>query len=194
MKHIKMLGFAVMAMAALLAFAGSASAAPALTSPAGTEYTGELNATAESSLLLKAGFANITCTASTVAGKVETNDEKLASGKIATLSFSNCGSTTVDTLATGSLQITTTGKGENKGTVTGSGSEVTVAQFGVSCVYGTKTGTTLGTATGSASSTSNATLKFEASLPLISGGFGCANPAVWTGSYTLTKPVPLFID
>lgn len=190
MKHIGMLS---LALAALAVFAANASAAPALTSPAGTEYTGELNATAESSLLLKAGFANITCTVSTVAGKVETNDEKRASGKITTLSFSNCNAT-VDTLSNGSLEITTNGLGENKGTVTGSGSEVTVGLFGTSCIYGTKSNTTIGTATGSASSTSSATVSFSANLPLIAGGFACANPAVWTGSYTLTKPVPLFID
>jgi hypothetical protein len=189
MKHLKMLGLAVMAAAALMAFAGSASANPVLTSPAGTDYTGELNATASSSLLLKAGFANITCTESTVSGKVETNNTTHAAGKITTLSFNICGSATVKTLTNGALTVAP------GGAVSGSGSEVTVAidSLNVSCVYGTKTGTALGTLK-SGTSTTDATMTINANLPLISGGFACANPANWSGSYTVTKPTPLIVD
>jgi hypothetical protein len=184
MKHIKMLGFAVMAAAALMAFAGSASANPVLTSPAGTAYTGEINATASGSLLLKAGFANITCTSSTVAGKVTTNNTTHAAGAISTLTYSNCGGATVTTITKGSLTVAP------KGAVSGSGSEVTVAVFGTSCVYGTKTGTALGTLTGG----TPAKMTINANLPLVSGGFGCANPANWSGSYTVTKPTTLLVD
>jgi hypothetical protein len=191
MKHIKMLGLAVMALAAFMALAGNASAA-ALTSPAGTEYTGELNATATSSLLLKAGFANITCTSSTVKGKVETNGATTAGGKISTLSFSNCGSAVVTTFKTGSLEIVSAGGG--KGTVKGSGSEVTVGipAFGVTCDYGTTASTTLGTLTGG----TTATMTISANLPLISatGSFGCASPAAWSGTYSVTSPDTLLVD
>jgi hypothetical protein len=195
MKHIKMLGLAVVAMAAFMAFASSASATPALTSPAGTEYTGELHATMKTgtSGLLQAGFANITCTESTVAGKVEKNVTNTASGKIATLTFAKCNAT-VDVLKLGSLHIATKDDGTNSGTVSGSGSEVTVSTLGTSCVYGTGTETLLGTAKGSASPTSAAEMSLSGTLPKISGGFACANPAKWTASYVLTKPVPLFID
>jgi hypothetical protein len=184
MKHIKMLGLAVMAAAAFMAFTGSASA-QTLTSPAGTEYTGTIEATASGSLLLKAGFANITCTSSTVAGKVTTNNNTHAAGAISTLTYSNCGSATVDTLKTGELTIQ-----KSTGAVSGSGSEVTVAVFGTSCVYGTKTGTALGTLTGG----TPAKMTINANLPLISGGFGCANPANWSGSYTVTNPKTLLVD
>jgi hypothetical protein len=187
MKHIKMLGLAVMAAAAFMAFAGSASAAPTLTSPAGTEYTGTIESTASGSLLLKAGFANITCTASTVSGTVSSNTEAEASGAISTLTFSNCGSATVTTITKGSLTILPSGA------VSGSGSEVTVgiSSLGTSCIYGTKTGTALGTLVGG----TPAKMTIKANLPLVktASGFGCASPAEWSGSYTVTKPSTLLL-
>ena len=195
MKHIKMLGLAVMAAAALMAFAGSASAAGLVTSPAGSDYTGVIKATATSSLLLKAGFANITCTSSTVEGKIETNDESVASGKISTLSFSNCGSAVVTTFKTGTLTIDT--KATNEGTVTGNGSEVTVGipAFGVTCDYGTTGTTDLGVIK-SGTTTTDAVMTISANLPLINatGSFGCASPAAWSGTYAVTSPTPLIID
>ncbi|HYH54077.1 MAG TPA: hypothetical protein VD761_08095 [Solirubrobacterales bacterium] len=186
MKHLKMLGLALVAAAALMAFAGPASATT-VTSPAGTEYTGEINATATSSLLLQAGFANITCTESVVKGKIESNGGATASGKITTLSFSACNAT-VDVLKNGSLSIASTGGGS--GTVSGSGSEVTVSTLGVSCVYGTAGGTALGTLTGG----TPAKMTINAKLPKISGGFLCASPASWSGSYQVTSPGTLLVD
>jgi hypothetical protein len=181
MKHLKMLGLALVAAASLMAFAGSASAA-VLTSPAGTDYTGTLESTATESLLLKAGFANITCTASTVSGAVKTNTT-VAEGAITTLSFSNCNAT-VDVLKNGSLKVA------SGGAVTGSGSEVTVSALGTSCVYGTGAGTSLGTLKGG----TPASLTINASLPKISGGFACASPAGWSGKYTVTQPTTLLVD
>lgn len=194
MKHLKMLGLAVVAAAAFMAFASSASAG-IVTSTAGVDYTGEINATASSgtTLLLKAGFANITCTESTVKGKIEKN-ESTASGKIGTLSFSSCNAT-VDVLKNGSLEIRSTSTvGDHDGTLFGSESEVTVSLLGTSCVYGTSTGTHLGTLTGKTAGEGDAILHLEASLPRISGGFACANPASWTGTYTVTSPTPLWVD
>jgi hypothetical protein len=187
MKHLKLIGVAAIAAMALMAFASTASAT--VTSPSGTEYTGEVKSTASSSLLLEAGFAEITCTESTVAGKITTNDATIASGAITTLSYSNCGSATVDTLANGSLEIVSAGSG--KGTVKGYNSQVTTSIFGTSCVYGTAAGgTTLGTVVGG----TPAKMTISASLPKISGGFLCANPAKWSGSYTVTTPSTLLID
>ncbi|HYH54078.1 MAG TPA: hypothetical protein VD761_08100 [Solirubrobacterales bacterium] len=190
MKHLKMLGLAMVAAAAFMAFAGSASANPVLTSPENVEYTGNILATGEGTFLLQAGFANITCTTSTVGGTVTTNNTSKASGPITTLDFSGCNAT-VTTIKNGSLEIIPNAPtGSNKGTVKGTGSEVTVSTLGVSCVYGTGAGTTIGTATGG----NPATIAVSASLPKISGGFLCASPASWTGSYTVTSPKPLIID
>jgi hypothetical protein len=110
MKHLKMLGLALVAAAALMAFAGPASATT-VTSPAGTEYTGEIYATATSSLLLQAGFSNATCTESTVKGKVESNGGAAASGNISFLSFSGC-NFTLDVLSGGSLEVESTGENQ----------------------------------------------------------------------------------
>src|SRR5215211_9472816 len=99
MKHLKIVGLAAMAAATLMAFASSASAT-VLTSPAGSEYTGTLTWTLSESLLMKAGFSNLTCTESTMSGKVETNTTT-ASENLATLTYGNCGSTTVHILKTG---------------------------------------------------------------------------------------------
>jgi hypothetical protein len=175
-----------------MAFAGSASAAT-FTAPAGTAYTGALSSSLEtgSSALLKAGFANITCTSSTVAGKVTTNNESEASGSIETVSFSNCGEATVTTLnSKGTLKIV-------KGThaVSGTGVEVTVSQFGTSCVYGFGAGTALGGMTNTVvGGVDKITLDVGANLPKVSGGFLCASPASWTAGFIVTSPSTSFVD
>jgi hypothetical protein len=192
MKHLKMLGLFAMAAAALMAFAGSASA-QTLTAPTGTEYTGALSASLEGSALLKAGFAEITCTSGTVSGSVTTNSSTEASGSITAVSFSNCKEgQTVDTLNNnGTLTILKSTKA-----VTGTGVEVTTAVAGVSCVYGLgATATSLGNATNtSVSGVDKVTLDVSAKLPKISGGFLCASPASWTANYVVTNPTSSFLD
>jgi hypothetical protein len=188
MKHLKMLGLFAMAAAALMAFAGSASA-QTFTAPAGTEYTGAISSSLEGSALLKAGFAEITCTAGTVAGSITTNNNTEASGSITAVSFSSCKEgQTVDTLNNnGTLTIL-----KASHAVSGTGTEVTTAVGGVSCVYGLgEKATSLGTA---ANSASGVTLSIKASLPKISGGFLCASPASWTASYIVTSPKSSVLD
>jgi hypothetical protein len=192
MKHLKMLGLFAMAAAALMAFAGSASA-QTLTAPTGTEYTGPISSSLEGSALLKAGFAEITCTTSTVAGNVTTNNNFESNGAINTVDFSNCKEgQTVDTLNhNGQLTILR----ENT-TVFGTGVEVTTAVAGVSCVYGLgATATALGAAINTVVSGSDkVTLLINAKLPKLGGGFLCASPATWTANYVLTSPTTSFLD
>ena len=184
MKRLKMLGPVVIVLAGCIAFAGNASANPVLTSPAGTAYTGEITETLEGSLLTKAGFSNTTCTSVTRTWVVETNNTTAASGKEFSTSFGGCGGVTVVVISKGSLKVTP------GGTMSGSGSETTTAVFGTSCVYGTKAGTTLGTVKGG----SPAKMALYAEMPLVSGGFGCANPAMVSGNFTITKPTTLLVD
>ncbi len=192
MKYVKMLGLAAVAAMALMAFAGTASAT-VLTSPAGTHYTGAIQASAESSLLLRAGFANITCTESSVAGTTENTGgpSETVRGPISSLTFSNCNAT-VHVLKTGSLEVHTIGSGPN-GTLTSTGAEATVATLGTSCTYGTNN-THIGTLTGSKTTGGNATLDIEAKLTKTAGGFLCASPAAWEGSYVVTNPSYLDIS
>jgi hypothetical protein len=180
MRHLKMLGFVVMIVAVCMAFAGGASANPRLTSPPGTEFTGSIHETLTGSWLIKIGSGNVTCTEATRNWKIETNDTIVAGGAISSTTYSKCNGT-VDVLKSGSIRV---GSG---GSVSGSGSEVTVALLGTSCVYGTAAGTTLGTLT----SGGPAKMTESASLPKISGGFACANPASVTGAWFITSPSTL---
>ena len=183
MKHLKIPGLAAaMAVAVVMIFAGSASAT-LLTSPAGNEYTGTWSWSLTESLSMKMGFANLTCTASTMAGKIETNTTT-ASGKLTGLTYTGCGSSTVDVLSLGSLSVAA------DGTVTGVGNEITFSTSGTSCVYGFGTGTKLGTLKGG----TTASLQISAKIPKISGGFLCSSPAEWTGKYTVTAPDTLLVD
>jgi hypothetical protein len=193
MKYIKMLGLAAVVTAAFMAFAGSASAT--ITGPtAGTKPT-TLHATGSTaskdpSFLLEAGFAEITCTDSTVFGDVTKNETLIAKGPVTALTFTGCGSATVDVLALGELEVTAN-SGGGSGTVKGYSQQVTTAVLGTSCVYGTlSTGTTLGTITAG----TPGKMPITATLPKISGGFLCANPAKWNGTYTVTSPSTLLID
>jgi hypothetical protein len=208
MKHLKIMGLAAVAVAAMMAFAGTASAT-ILTSPAGTKYEGEIRSSAETSLTLKAGFANITCTESTVAGTPKNfgSATETVSGPIGTLSFGNAnhecvlaGSKTVaivTVISNGNLEIHTQEAKENgNGTLTGSGSKVKieVPSLGTTCVYGTGTGLDLGTLTGSRNTGTTATMDINAELSREEGGFTCANPAHWEGSYKVTVPDYLDVD
>jgi len=193
MKHLKMLGLALVAVAALMAFAGSASAAPTLTSPTGTEYTGALTLTLSSSLLVKAVFANQTCTGSTMSDNIATDDEAHAKGPITTLTFSNCGTNDVTPLknADGTYGWLTINQ---KGEVFGSNTRITFlnTSTGTHCIYGSTTNTKLGTLTPSSATGGTAVLDISASLPYypesLSSQFICGSTETWSGTYTVTTP------
>jgi hypothetical protein len=190
MKHLKMLGLFAMAAAALMAFAGSASAAT-FTAPAGTAYTGKVSSSLEGgTATLKAGFFTDTCTGSTVAGELTTNNETHATGPTTNVSFTGCTFTTKTLSSTGTLTIA-----KSNTAVTGTGTEVTTSAFGVSCIYGLgSTGTSLGTAKNTAS---GVTLAISTKLPLIKqegSGFTCASPAEWTANYVITTPTGSVVE
>jgi hypothetical protein len=181
MKQHGILSLAVLTAAILMAGAVPASAA-VLTSPAGTEYTGEFDMTAESTMNVDYGVGSVTCTSGVLAGKVESNTSTSASGKISSLSFSGC-SSTVDVLANGSLSFA------SGGTVTGNGSQITFSSFGVTCTYGW-TGVQVGTLKGG----TPATMTVSGTLPFLSGGLLCKKPATWSVAYKVTTPSTLLVD
>jgi hypothetical protein len=199
MKHLKMLGLLVMAAASLMAFAGGASAAT-FTSPTGTAYTGAFSMSLEGSALLKAGFAELTCTTGTISGQFTTNDDTHVSGPINSVSFGSeatpCtspqGKPTVKTIS--SFGTLTIAKGTHA--VTATGVDVTYAVLGITCVYGFGTGTALGTATNTTvGGADRVTLAINAKIPgTPENGFFCANPATWTANYVVTTPSPSFVD
>ncbi len=202
MKHLKMLSLAAVAAMALMAFgAGTASAtelyqlktsaAPA-TLAKGTVIDASLTGSAK---LESGGEVLDTCTGGTVKGKTTTagSSTSTVSGNIEELTWTNCTKPTT-TVKNGSLEIHHI-SGGTSGTVTGSGSEVTInGIFGTSCVYGTGAGTDLGTLVGATGPHSHATLAINTSVPRISGGFLCPSTAVWNANYTVTSPVGLVVE
>jgi hypothetical protein len=200
MKHLKMLVLAAIAAMGLMAFlgAGSASATVLCTTtdtpdcsaawdyPAKTVIDSSLTGTA----ILESGSTTLdTCTGGTVKGETSTtgSSTKPVTGGISQLTWAGCTNTT-DTLTGGSLEVNWI-EGTHNGTVSGSGSEVTVNTLGVSCVYGTGAGTHLGTLTGG----SEPVLKISTTVPKISGSFICPSKASWTAEYVLTEPHALFV-
>jgi hypothetical protein len=189
MKHLKMLGLFAMAAAALMAFAGSASAAT-FTSPTGTAYTGTMSASLEGSALLKASLFNDTCTKGTVHGDLTTNNDTHATGPTTSVVFESCTVTTKTLSSTGTLTIN-----KSNTQVSGTGVEVTTGAFGFTCIYGMGTGTTLGTAKNTTvEGNDRVTLAISAKLPLQPGSSGgCASPAEWTANYVVTTPTTSFV-
>jgi hypothetical protein len=194
MKHLKILGLAAVVSTALLTFAGTASATE-LTSPAGIRVpTGStIHAVSEGHAVLDPPFGKIECN-STVEGATANETGTSINGAISTLNFTNCtNGAVVAVIKTGTFSITSSGGGN--GTLTSNGAEVTVELLGVHCLYSTAQ-TPLGTVTGSGTTGGTATLDIAATLLRTGGRSGnfCGTSARWTGSYSITKPDPLFID
>ena len=196
MKYVKMLGLAALA-AALMAFvvAGTASATT-LTGAGGTTLgTGtSIAAENEGTVTLHPPIGDIECKKSSVSGKTSNAGGAgvEVEGAIEALSFTECNAT-VTVLAKGSLKIK--GTGSNNGSLTSSGTEVTVEFAGFHCIFKTSN-TGLGTVTGSATTGGNATLDISATIPRTGGRSGafCGSTAQWTGAYKVTSPSTLNMD
>jgi hypothetical protein len=203
MKYVKALGLAVLAAAAVMAFVGAGTASATVLCKNNAEPCSEpygagttINSTQEGSGILEtlSGELLVTCTESTVKGKVEKagSATEPVSGPVETLSFGGC-TNEVKTLATGSLEVSWSEK--TNGTLTSKNGKVTVAILGVSCTYGTAaTGTKLGTVTGGVTAEKQATIDINAVVPLVEGSFLCPKETRWTASYTVTEPKPLYVE
>jgi hypothetical protein len=91
---------------------------------------------------------------------------------------------TTDTLTNGSLAITNVGG--TKGTVTGSGTVITITIPNVTCLYGTGNGTHLGVL---GSLIVNATLNELEPKKLL-----CPDTVLWTAEYSTTSPSNLRVE
>jgi hypothetical protein len=196
MNHLKGLAIAAAMAAVLLVVAGTGSASATVicktkTSPCASPY---LKGTTFKSVLtpgtiavFKAGFMTIEC--SEGSGSVETTTNGSATetvkGITKTLAFGGCNAE-FKVLKTGTGEIHWTSK--TSGTFTAEGMEVTGSALGVDCIYGGKisSGITLNGGT-------KPTISINAKVPLISGGFLCANPGTMIASLTVTEPTPLYV-
>ncbi len=182
MKYVKMLGLLAVAAAALMAFAGTASATT-LTSPEGTTYTGEIVATSTNSKL-DGSFVTVECSHSQAKGNVEGHGAGVdVTGKISSLTFTGCNYTT-HVKAAGSLAI------NSSNGVSSTGASVEITTSVGTCVF-----TTNGTSVGSLTEGTGATLDINsAKIPRTGGNFLCGSSGTWTGSYEVTTPGSLWVD
>ena len=204
MKRLRMAAVAVVAAVAMAMLAGSGTASATVLYnniedlPAGSEVSASLKT--GSSMLLKAGFANITCSESTFSGLTENTggSSSTVRGRVSALSIGFCNATVM----VGSTFDVIKGVGDygefevhhilgtGNGTLTGRAIEITVSLAGTHCVYRPLNSIDLGTITAG----NPATIHINAKLPKSSGGFLCANPAEWTATYTVTTPSTLTVS
>jgi len=194
MKYVKMLGLLAVAAAALMAFAGSASAS-SLTSPTGTTLGKGTIIRASSTNSSLTGTINISCKKSEVEGEVTNAGGAgvTVEGTVTKLTFEECDPHTVTVIKKGTLSLHV--NETNMGTLTSSGAEVTVLTHSVflgtiHCIYKTNN-TPIGTVTGGEPATLHATSQ---SLERISTDFGCGEHSTWNGDYTINSPNPLHLD
>jgi hypothetical protein len=193
MSKLKPFGAAAVMAAALVAFAVPTASATTLGLQTGTTISAE----AEGTTILHPPIGDIECKKSSVSGKTtnEGGATETVKGNIEALSFTECNAT-VTVLAKGSLEVHTREATENgNGTLTSSGTEVTVEFAGFHCIFKTSS-TDIGTFTGSPVSGGNATFDIAATIPRTGGRSGafCGSTAAWTGSYNVTSPSPLAVD
>jgi len=194
MKYIKMLGLAAIAAAAMMAFAGSASAT-IITSPEGTPFTGTIEATStHTSLHPGSGtsFLTVTCEHSFVKGTIEKHGAAVtAEGPLSELTFSKC-TDPVTVAKPGRLVAHTIAKGT--ATLTSVGAEVLIhTSEGPTCTFTTGAGVDIGVLEDSKHTGGNATLNIgSSSIP--ASGFLCPSTGVWTGDYKVTAPSKIYVD
>jgi hypothetical protein len=202
MKYVKILGLAAVAAMALMAFgAGTASATKLCTEanttacakdePVGTVIEATMKAGTSSILETTGGSTLDTCTGMDLTGKTENTNEtgKPVGVTVTALTWTGCTFPTATT-ALGTLDISHIA-GTDNGTLVATGTEVTInTGFFGACTYGAPaTGLHLGTVTGG----NPASITINALVPLTKNESGlCPAEARWTGSFTVTKPTPLY--
>lgn len=199
MKYVKILGLLAVAAAALMAFAGTASATTitsptgTVLNPGGTEGDVTIHAESEESAVagtnhvrLHNGIASINCTSTAVFTFEHFSETGTPTGKIDSLTFDCTHPWVVHVESLGSLELHHS-SGYN-GTLTASaGTTVTATHTttGAKCTYQSTNGLHIGTITGG----SPATLDISASIPRHGGSLLCGGAnAAWTGAYKTTNP------
>jgi hypothetical protein len=198
MKYVKMLGFAAMAAAVLMAFTGVGTASATVicknnsntetcSEPyaIGTEGTASIEKGNSALLTNTEGESLNTCTGSTVTGKLKSQGkEKPALSELTTLTWSGCNFLT-KTINPGLGELHWI-KGTDNGTLTTGGVEVTInTLFFGSCIYGFTSGTDVGTTVGG----NPGSLTVNAVAEKFSGSnIVCPATTKFTAKYVATSP------
>ncbi|HET7455150.1 MAG TPA: hypothetical protein VFJ76_06485 [Solirubrobacterales bacterium] len=203
MKHLKMIGLAAVAAAALMAFLGAGTASATVICknnlntnacsepyPVGTKGKASLAAGSSALLETTAGEALVTCTGSVIesslknAGSATTTVES----NVSTMSFTGC--TREVKVIKGGYAILHHIAGTDNGTLTTVETEVTVnGIFGTSCTYGAGTGMDVGITVGG----NPGSMSLNVVFPRTAGSFLCPADARFTGKYTATEPTNAWV-
>jgi hypothetical protein len=203
MKHLKILGLAAVAAAALMAFVGASTAsADVLCTTNNTPVCAkgwvitELHATLKTgtkAVLESGGTSLIECSESTVKGTVEHQSHTVEpEGPITALTWGTCNHT-ADTIKTGRLKVETfePEPGKIVHTVTATESEVTTFILGLTCTYGPGAGPiSLGDLTQGAP----AVIDVSTTVNKTAGGGLCPGTARWTATYQITNHTGVWIS
>ena len=205
MKYLKLPILMAVLAAAFAAFGAATASATTLTSPegttlkAGTAITaqGEEGKTEAERLILHFSFGEVKCLESKISGTTSNTGGPTEAVKapVETFTMSLC-NVAVTVLKKGTLEFRgKPGSTDGDGTVTSSGTELTVELAGFHCILTTNE-TFIGTVTGSGTTGGNATLKLEGEIPRTAGRQGafCGSKIPWTGSYKFTTPSTLNVD
>jgi hypothetical protein len=187
MRSLRILGIAVMAMAALLALGGSALAST-VTSPTGTAYTGKLKGTSIGHGVLHNPIAKIECNV-VIEGEIGKHGKGVtAEGTATNVTIGPCTNNWhVTTAAMGTVIAHWTG-GYN-GTIVSDGATVETTRFGVTCRYVTNN-TSLGVATGG----NPGSMDLEAFIPFHGGSPLCGSGATRLTGNGTTTPEALYLS
>lgn len=184
MKNIKILGAAAIAAAALMAWAGTASATTVTSSEGATPVITAVSTNSK----LHGSYITTECSQSHFKFAVEQHGSGItAAGKVSSWFFTGC-NYPITVIYTGSLAVHATGGGN--GTLTWTGGEFLMHTSVGECRF-TTSATDIGTVTGG----SNANLDIgSASVPRTGGSFFCGSSLQWTGNYTFQTPSNLTLD
>jgi hypothetical protein len=159
------------------------------TSPSGTTYTSTFKASA-SHVLINGSFIGITCTSSSMEGKVEKHGFGIdPGGKFSSLTFSGC-TYPVTVLKPGSFDVDAEGAGS--GDFQLFGTEIKAHTSIGECVF-TTSATTIGSFTGSTSKNARVDSS-PGQIPRTGGSFFCGSVGYLVGEYTVTTPSTLTVD
>jgi len=190
MKYLKILGLAAMALATLMAMAGTASATT-ITSPKGTTYTSTVRAENSGTVTLTSvfgGFGAISCNKSVAEGKVEVHGvARTVAGLLSTLTFSEC-TKPVTVIDPGLLELHYLNAKE--GTLTSKSAEVEVHEtaFGTCTFTTSETGSDLGTVTTTEATGGAARVDIKAAI-----GSACGT-GTFHGAYKVVTPNSFYLD
>jgi hypothetical protein len=206
MKHLKAFWLAVLTVAALVAVAatGSASATElTCTELEGTKVmcpTGTMiQAEAAQPFTLHSPIGDVECKHSGYTAHTTTTGGTgiTVQASLTALTFSECNAEVV-VLKQGGYTIHTTSEIEganHNGTVTTTGTEITVGFLGTHCIFATSE-TDFGHLTGSTTTGGTPTFDLAASMPRTGGRSGvfCGSTAQVTGDYKITEPDWMNVD